>query len=111
MAVCHFRDGFDIGDVGVGIAECLRIDNLGVGLDGSLKCFEVVDVDNGVGDALSGKCVGNQVERSAVKVVGGNNVVALRKAAPEATASPATPPSRAATRSSNTPCVGLVRRP
>ena len=53
VAVCHFRDGFDIGDVGVGIAECLRIDNFGVGLDGSLKCFEVVDVDNGVGDALS----------------------------------------------------------
>ena len=49
--LCHC---LDIRHVGVGVTEGLRIHRLGVGLDGSLQCCEVVYLHDGVGDTQIG---------------------------------------------------------
>ena len=70
---CHC---LKVGDIRVGVAEGLGIYHLGVGLYGCLQGFEVVHVDDGVGDALCGERVGYEVERASIEVVGSNDVVA-----------------------------------
>ena len=76
MAMGHLGDGLNVSDVAVGIAERLGVDGLRIGLDSSLEGLEVVDVDDGVGDALRRQRVGDEVERTAVEVVGRHDVVA-----------------------------------
>ena len=72
----YFSHGFKVGHVGIRIAKGFSIYHLGVGLDGCFEGFKVVDVDNGVGDALCCQCVGDEVERTAIKIVGCYDVVA-----------------------------------
>ena len=62
VAVGYDSDGLDVGDVGVGIAEGLGVYDFCVGTDGGLKCLQVVHIDDGVGDALGGQCVADEVE-------------------------------------------------
>ena len=62
VAVGYFGDALEVGHVGVGIAEGLGIDDLGLGAYGCFEGLEVVDVDDGVGDALRGEGVGDEVE-------------------------------------------------
>ena len=68
---------FEVEDVGVGIAEGLGIYYFRVGLDGSFEGFEVVDINNCIGDALRSQCVGNEVVRATIEVVGSHDVVAI----------------------------------
>ena len=41
-----------IGNITVGVTECLGIDCLGVGADGCLKSLQVIHLNYGVADAL-----------------------------------------------------------
>ena len=50
VLVGHLGNSLDVRHVGVGVAEGFRIHRLGVGLDGSLQCGEVVHLHDGVGD-------------------------------------------------------------
>ena len=70
-------DAFEVGHVGVGVAEGLGVDDLGVGPDGGFERLQVVDVQDGVLDALRGEGVGDEVVAAAVEVVGRDDVVAL----------------------------------
>ena len=72
-------------------------------------------------DTVVRQSVGQQVVGTTVNILCCYNVISLHvpgsgsymqiAAAPEATAKAATPPSKAAILFSNTPSVGLVRRP
>ena len=75
------RDGgpaFDVEHVGVGVAERFRVEKLGVVLDGGFDGVKVGRVHERGGKPLFGKGVLEQVERAAVKVGGGDDVVAHR---------------------------------
>ena len=75
------RDGgpaFDVEHVGVRVAECLRVEELGVVLDGRFDGVKVGRVHECGGKPLLGKGVLEQIERAAVKVGGGDDVVADR---------------------------------
>ena len=69
------RNGVNVGDVAVGVAQGLQIDSLGVGLDGVLHPGKVVGVDKGGGDAEGRQGVGQQVEAAAVDGLLGHDVV------------------------------------
>ena len=45
MLLGDLGDGVDVGDVGVGVAERLEIDDRGVVLDGALDLVQVVGID------------------------------------------------------------------
>ena len=60
------RDGVDVRDVAVGIAQGLQIDGLGVVLDGSLQLGQVVGIHEGGPDAVLGQSVGQQVVAAAI---------------------------------------------
>ena len=68
----------EVKHVGVGVAERLGIEQLGVGLDGGLNSGEVVGAHEGGGEALLNKRVAEEVHRAAVKVGGGHDMVAGR---------------------------------
>ena len=68
----------EVKHVGVGVAERLGIEQLGVGLDGGLNGGEVVGTHEGGGEALLNKRVAEEVHRAAVQVGGGHDVVAGR---------------------------------
>ncbi len=72
----NFGDSFNVGDVGIWIAKGL--DNYGsrVVFKGGVERFEVVDVDDGVCNALICKCVGDEVVCAAIEIVGCNDMVA-----------------------------------
>ena len=75
------RDGgpaLDVEHVGVGVAECFRVEELGVVLDGGFDGVKVGGVHERGGKPLLGKGVLEQIERAAVKVGGGDDVVADR---------------------------------
>ena len=75
------RDGgpaFDVEHVGVRVAERLRIEELGVVLDGRFDGVKVGRVHECGGKPLLGKGVLEQIERAAVKVGGGDDVIANR---------------------------------
>ena len=72
----HLGPGLDVEDIGVGVAERLGVEELGVGLDGGLDGVEVGRVDEGGREALLGEGVLEEVERAAVEVGGGDDVVA-----------------------------------
>jgi len=59
-------NGINVGDIAVGVAQCLQIDGLGVGLDGVLHLGQIVSVDKGGGHAELGQGVLQQVVAAAV---------------------------------------------
>lgn len=77
MLVGDRRYRIEVGHIGIGIAEGLGIDDLGVGTDGGFKRLKVVDVHYAVFHALCGKRMGDKVEGAAIEVVGGYNVVTV----------------------------------
>ena len=42
-----FGDSVDIGDVGVGVAESLDVNGLGIVLDGAFQFFQIVCINEG----------------------------------------------------------------
>ena len=62
MTMSHFCHCLKVGDIRIRIAERLSIHNLCIWLDSSFKGCEVIDFDNGVGDALCSKGMGDEVE-------------------------------------------------
>ena len=75
MLVGHGCYALDVEDIGVGVAEGLGIYNFCVWLYGCFYGSEVVDANDGVGDALRGEGVGDEVVGSAIEVVGSYDVV------------------------------------
>ena len=76
VAVGHLCHGLQVRDVGIGVAKRFRVNHLRVRADDSLQRLRVVDVDDGVADALRGQRVRDEVKRTAVEIVGGNDVIA-----------------------------------
>ena len=68
-------DGVDVGDVGVGVAERLEIDDRGVVLDGALDLVQVMSVDKRGLDAKLGERMLQQVVGATVDGLLGNHVV------------------------------------
>ena len=66
MLVRDGRNGVDIGDITVGVAQSFQIDCLGVGLDSVLHLGQIVCVHKGGGDAELGQGVLQQVVAAAV---------------------------------------------
>ena len=64
--------------VGVGVAQRFGVQQLRVVLDGGLNGVQVGGVDERGGKALISQCVLEQVQRAAVQVRGGHDVVAGR---------------------------------
>ena len=64
--------------VGVGVAQRFGVQQLRVVLDGGLNGVQVGGVDERGGKALISQCVLEQVQRAAVQVRGGHDVVASR---------------------------------
>lgn len=79
MAVGDLGDGVKISDIGIGVSEGLGVDDLCLGEDGSFEGSEVVDVDDCILNALSGKSVGDEIVGTAIKVVGRYDMVAWEK--------------------------------
>ncbi len=77
VPVRHGSNAFEVGDIRVRVAEGLGIDHFGVGPDGSLEGFQIIDIQNGILNTLRGEGVGDQVVGTAVEVVGGDDVVAV----------------------------------
>ena len=77
VLVGHGRDALEVGLIRIRIAEGLSVYNLRVGPDGSFEGRQVVYIDNGMFNPLGGKGMGDQIERTAVEVVRGDNVVAV----------------------------------
>ena len=75
VAVGYLRDGVDIGDVGVGVAQGLEIDGLGVVFNGPLKLAQIVRVHEGGRHAELGQGVGQQVMGAAVDGLLGHDMV------------------------------------
>ena len=75
MLLGDLGDGVDIGDVGVGVAERLEIDDRGVVLDGPLDLFQVMGIDEGGLDAKLGERMLQQVVGTAVDGLLGDHVV------------------------------------
>ena len=70
------RDGVDIRNVGIGVAQGLEVDGLGVGLDGGLHLRRIVGVHKGSLDAVEGQRVGKQVVTAAINGLLRDNVIA-----------------------------------
>ena len=79
VAMSDFCQAVDIYHVGVGVAEGLGIECLGLRLDGSLNGLEVAHINDGVLDALAGEGMGDEVERATIEVVGSHQVVARQQ--------------------------------
>ena len=60
------RQGIDVGNVGIGVAQSFNVDGTGVGPDGLLHLVQVVDVHEGSGDAEAGQGMLQQVVAAAV---------------------------------------------
>ena len=75
MLLGDLGDGVDIGDVGVGVAERLEIDDRGVVLDGPLDLFQVMGIDEGGLDAKLGERMLQQVVGATVDSLLGNHMV------------------------------------
>ena len=75
VAVRDVGPGLKVEHVGVGVAQRLGVEQLGVVLDGGLDGVQVGGVDERGGKALVGERVLEQVQRAAVQVGGGHDVV------------------------------------
>ena len=69
------RDGIDVGDVGVGVAERLEVDDRGVVLDGTLDLVQVMGIDKRGLDAKLGERVLQQVVGTTVDGLLGHHMV------------------------------------
>ena len=76
MLVRHGSHCVKVRNIGVRVAESLGIHHLSIGLNSSIEGIEVVHVENGERNALRCQRVRNQVERTAVEVIGSHDVVA-----------------------------------
>ena len=76
VAVRDVGPGLKVEHVGVGVAQRLGVEQLGVVLDGGFDGVQVGRVDERGGKPLLGQRVLEQVQRSAVQVGGGHDVVA-----------------------------------
>ena len=76
VSVGDFRHAVEVRHIGVRIAECLRINHLGIRLYCFFQCLQVIDIHYAIADTLGCESVGDQVERAAVEVVGCDDVVA-----------------------------------
>ena len=76
VAVRDVGPGLKVEHVGVGVAKRLGVEQLGVILDGGFDGVQVGRVDERGGKPLLGQRVLEQVQRSAVQVGGGHDVVA-----------------------------------
>ena len=76
VLVGDFRNGVDVGNVGVGIAQGFQIDGLGVGLDGGFHLGKVMGVHKGGSDSVLGQGVSQQIVAAAVDGLLGNDVIA-----------------------------------
>ena len=76
VLVGNLGDGVDVGDVGVGVAEGLEVDEGGVVLDGRLDLVEVVGVDEGGRDAVLRERVLEQVVGAAIDGLLGDHMIA-----------------------------------
>ena len=76
VAVRDVGPGLKVEHVGVGVAQRLGVQQLGVVLDGGLDGIQVGGVDERGGKALVGERVLEQVQRAAVQVGGGHDMVA-----------------------------------
>ena len=52
VLVCDLGNGIEVCHVRVGVAEGFGVNDFRVGLYGSFQPFQVVDIDDGVADAL-----------------------------------------------------------
>ena len=76
MAVRDVGPCLKVEHVGVGVAQRLGVEQLGVVLDGGFDGVQVGRVDERGGKPLLGQRVLEQVQRSTVQVGGGHDVVA-----------------------------------
>lgn len=120
VAVSDFRNTVNVGDVGIRIAERLYYNGFRIVPESRIYSLEVRRIHYGIVHPLGTERMRYEIVRTAIEVVGRYDMVArlptfcnayVMAAAPLATASPATPFSSAATRSSRTAWVELVRRP
>ena len=77
VAMGHLGHGIQISNIGVRIAKGLHENGLRVGTDGGFEGLEVVHPDDGVAHALRVERMGDEIERTAVEIVGCYDVVAL----------------------------------
>ena len=75
MLLGDLGDSVDVGDVGVGVAERLEIDDRGVVLDGPLDLFQVMGIDEGGLDAKLGERMLQQVVGATVDGLLSHHVV------------------------------------
>ena len=76
MSVGYSGYGIDVEHVAVRVAKSLSVKSLRVGLNGCLYRLEVVEIDDTIGDTLCAECVGDEIERTAIEIVGCHDVVA-----------------------------------
>ena len=76
VAVRHFRQSFQVGDVPVGVAQSLSVDQLGVWLDGRLESRRISRIGKGHVQPLILQGVGEQVVSAAVQIGRGNDMIA-----------------------------------
>ena len=79
VAVGHFGYGVDVEHFGVGVAESLGVEATGVGGDCSLKRLQVAEIDDSVPYALGVEGMGDEVEGTAVEIVGCHDMRAGQK--------------------------------
>ena len=71
------RDGVDIRNIRVGVAQRLEIDGLGIGLNGGRKFLQIVGVHKGRFDAVQWQGMGQQVIAAAVDRLLRDDVISL----------------------------------
>ena len=77
VLVSNFCNSIKVGHVAVWVAEGLDIHGFRVRTDSSLQCSEVVHVDDGVANTLSGECMCDEVVRTTIQVVCCHDVIAV----------------------------------
>ena len=75
MTMCHFSYCLEIQHITVWIAKSLGKHHLRVRLDGSFQSNQVVHLHNRVCDALSSKCVRDEVESTTIYIISSHDVV------------------------------------
>ena len=77
MGVGDRRDGVDVRNVGIGIAQCFQIDRLGVWPNGGLHLFQVVRIHEGGLNAVERQGMRQKIIAAAVNRLLRNDVVAF----------------------------------
>ncbi len=71
VRVGNLRNGVEVSDIAVGVAESFAVNNLCVGLYGISQSFSVVEIYNGVLNAACAQVVYNKVVSAAIEIVAG----------------------------------------